>query len=123
MECRNASAYQSNVRELARDLNRWKAEGWCVALLAGGTARGERLEGALKTQGSPAPFAADIPDDLAPGQPVILPMTLNRGFLYPEIKFAVVSESDIYGINRQRSRARASIASNAGLMRLSSVDQ
>ena len=108
MECRNASAYQSNVRELARDLTRWKAEGWRVALLAGGTARGERLEGALKTQGSPAPFVADIPEDLAPGEPVILPITLNRGFLYPEIRFAVVSESDIYGVNRQRSRARAS---------------
>ncbi len=108
MECRNASAYQGNVKELARDLNRWKAGGWRVALLAGGTARGERLEGALKTQESPAPFMADIPDELAAGQPVILPITLNRGFLYPEIRFAVVSESDIYGVNRQRSRSRAS---------------
>lgn len=108
LECRNAAAYQGNVKELARDLNQWKAGGWRVALLAGGTARGERLEGALNTQGSPAPFTADIPDDLTPGQPVILPITVNRGFLYPEIRFAVVSESDIYGVNRQRSRSRAS---------------
>ena len=34
-------------------------------------------------------------------------MTLNRGFLYPEIKLAVVAESDIYGINRLKSRAKA----------------
>ena len=106
-ECRNATAYQSNVRELARDLNRWKAEGWRVALLAGGTARGERLEGALTTQQSPAPFLSEIPDALEPGRPVILPMALNRGFLYPEIRLAIISESDIYGINRQRSRSRA----------------
>ena len=105
-ECRNAAAYQGNVRELARDLNRWKADGWRVALLAGGTARGERLEGALTTQGSPAPFESDIPEAFLPGQPAILPVTLNRGFLYPEIKFAVVSESDIYGASRQRSRRR-----------------
>lgn len=108
MECRNASGYQGNIRELARDLEQWKRDSWRVALLAGGTARGERLEGALNTQESPAPFMAEIPDELEPGRPVILPITLNRGFLYPEIKFAVVSESDIYGINRQRSRARAS---------------
>ena len=106
-ECRNAPAYQSNVKELARDLNRWKAEGWRVALLAGGTARGERLEGALNTQESPAPFMPEIPEALEPGRPVIFPMTLNRGFLYPEIKFAVISESDIYGVNRQKSRSRA----------------
>lgn len=106
-ECRNASAYQGNVKELARDVARWKADGWKVALLAGGTARGERLQGALTTQGSPAPFAAELPDALTPGEPLIFPITLNRGFLYPSIRFAVVAESDIYGVNRQRSRARA----------------
>ncbi len=106
-ECRNASAYQGNVKELARDVNRWKEAGWRVALLAGGTARGERLQGALTTQGSGAPFVTEPPEALTPGEPVILPLTINRGFLYPEIRLAVVSESDIYGINRQRSRARA----------------
>ena len=106
-ECRNSAAYQGNVKELARDLDRWKTEGWKVALLAGGTARGERLQGALTTQGSPAPFVTDMPEALSPGEPLIFPTTLNRGFLYPQIKFAVVAESDIYGINRQRSRSRA----------------
>ncbi len=106
-ECRNASAYQGNVKELARDVNRWKEAGWRVALLAGGTARGERLQGALTTQGSGAPFVTEPPETLEPGEPVILPLTINRGFLYPEIRLAVVSESDIYGVNRQRSRARA----------------
>ena len=106
-ECRNAAAYQGNVKDLARDLDRWKAEGWRVALLAGGTARGERLEGALNTQNSPAPFVTELPQALEPGQPMIFPTTINRGFIYPEIKFAVVAESDIYGVNRQRARARA----------------
>ena len=107
VECRNASAYQGNVKELARDLNRWKADGWTVALLAGGTARGERLQGAITTQGSAAPFVAEPPEALAPAEPLIFPLTLNRGFLYPEIRFAVVAESDIYGVNRQKSRSRA----------------
>jgi len=106
-ECRNSAAYQGNVKELARDLNRWKADGWTVALLAGGTARGERLQGAIATQGSSAPFVTEIPEALTPGEPLIFPLTLNRGFLYPGVKFAVVAESDIYGVNRQRSRSRA----------------
>ena len=107
IESRNATGYQGNIKELACDLNKWKNEGWQVALLAGGTARGERLESALSNQECPAPFKPEIPDELIPGEPVIFPMTLNRGFLYPEIKFAVVSESDIYGINRQKNRTRA----------------
>ena len=106
-ECRNSAAYQGNVKELARDLNRWKEDGWRVALLAGGTARGERLQGALKTQGSSAAFAPEVPEALLPGEPLIFPLTLNRGFLYPGVKLAVVAESDIYGVNRQKSRSRA----------------
>ncbi len=106
-ECRNCAAYQGNVKELARDLNRWKADGWTVALLAGGTARGERLQGAITTQGSAAPFVTEVPQRLEPGEPQIFPLTLSRGFLYPGIRFAVAAESDIYGVNRQRSRSRA----------------
>ncbi len=107
IESRNATGYQGNIKELARDMEKWKKEGWQVALLAGGTARGERLESALKNQDCPAGFTTDIPEKLLPGEPVIFPMTLNRGFLYPEIRFAVISESDIYGVNRQKSRTRA----------------
>ena len=106
-ECRNATGYQTNLRELAADLNRWKADGWRVALLAGGNARGERLEKALADLEAPAKFMEEAPDALEPGQPVILPVTLNRGFLYPDIRFAILSESDVYGVNRQKSRARA----------------
>ncbi len=107
LECRNAPAYQGNVKELARDLIRWKDEGWKVALLAGGTARGERLEGAIHNQGSAAPFVAQPPESLEAGAPLIFPLTVNRGFVYPELRFAVVAESDIYGVNRQKSRSRA----------------
>ncbi|MGN0802359.1 MAG: transcription-repair coupling factor, partial [Candidatus Faecivicinus sp.] len=107
IEARNATGYQTNIKELARDLNGWKADGWRIALLAGGTARGERLEKALEAQEITARFTEEIPENLSCGEPVIFPMTLNRGFLYPEIKFAIISESDIYGVNRQKSRSKA----------------
>lgn len=106
IESRNATGYSSNIRELAADLVKWQQDGWRVALLAGGSARGERLEKALETQEFIAKFTEDTPETLQPGTPVIFPMTLNKGFLYPEIKFAIISESDIYGVNRQKSRAR-----------------
>ena len=107
IEARNATGYQTNIKELARDLNGWKVDGWRIALLAGGTARGERLEKALEAQEITARFTEEIPEALSCGEPVIFPMTLNRGFLYPEIKFAIISESDIYGVNRQKSRSKA----------------
>ncbi len=107
IESRNAMAYASNVHELAADVKKWSSDGWRIALLAGGKARGERLEKALEEQEAFAKFAEDIPPELEIGKPIILPITLGRGFLYPEIKLAVIAESDIFGINRQKSRTRA----------------
>ena len=107
IESRNATGYQANIKELALDLEKWRKEGWQVALLAGGVARSERLQQALKNQDCAAEFLPEPPQTLPQGEVRILPLALNRGFLYPEIKFALVSESDIYGMNRQKSRSRA----------------
>ena len=107
IESRNATGYQANIKELALDLEKWRKDGWQVALLAGGVARSERLQQALKSQDCAAAFLPEPPQTLPQGEVKILPLALNRGFLYPEIKFALVSESDIYGMNRQKSRSRA----------------
>lgn len=106
-ECRNATGYQTNVKELANDLKRMAAEGWRIALLAGGVARGQRLESALSGFGVTARYVEEVPDALLPGEPMIFPLGIGRGFLYPQIKLMAVSESDVYGLSRQKARARA----------------
>ena len=105
-ECRNATGYQTNVKELARDIKRWAEDGWRIALLSGGVARGQRLEAALRAQNTVAPYKEEVPDELEPGWPVIFPLSIARGFIYPEIKLAVVCESDIYGGSHQAKRSK-----------------
>jgi transcription-repair coupling factor (superfamily II helicase) len=102
-----ARAYQGNMRELKQDVDTWKAEGWRVALLAGGVARGQRLNRALFENDCPVPFVENPPEALEAGQPVILPFALSRGFVYSEIKFAVVAEGDIFGVSKQRGHRKA----------------
>ena len=97
-----ASAYQGNMRELARDLEKWRKDGWSVAMMAGGVARGQRLNRTLFDFNFDAPFAENPPEALSPGEPLILPFSLSRGFLYPDIKLAVVAEGDIFGVSKQR---------------------
>lgn len=40
LEGRGATGYSGNMKELARDIAAWKKDGWRVALMAGGVARG-----------------------------------------------------------------------------------
>ena len=102
-----ASAYQSNVRELVRDISKWKKDGWRIAILAGGIARGHRLHKALFDLDCMSDFLEDPPAELPQGQVTILPLSLTRGFLYPDIRFVVIAECDIFGISRQKTRSKA----------------
>ena len=106
-EGRNTSGYMGNIPELARDLTAWQRDGWRVALLAGGAARSKRLQSALEKQGLRAQAPEQTPEALPEGEMTILPMTLSRGFLYPGARLAVVCETDIFGVGRQKSRSRA----------------
>ena len=104
----NATGYQGNLKELARDLDKWREEKWRVALLSGGVARGQRLSRLLFEQDSAAPFVDPPPDHLNPGEPVVLASALGRGFLYPAVKFAVLTESDVFGASKHKSAAKTS---------------
>ena len=102
----NATAYSSNLRELCRDMAKWRDEKWRVMLLAGGHARGERLEHTLSEAGMPTPYSDQLERPPEPGQAVILPIAIERGFLYPDIKLCVISEADMFGGGKQKPVAR-----------------
>ncbi len=104
-EALGGSGYQGNLRELARELKQWKQDGQRVALMAGGVARGQRLQRTLEEMNCPVPFYAEGLEALKPGQPVIVPGSLTRGFQYPSLHLRVLTENDIYGASRQKSRS------------------
>ncbi len=102
-----AAAYQGSLHELTRDLQRWMEDGWRVALLSGGVARGGRLNKTLFEMGVSAEFFEQPPEELTPGEPIILPQGLTRGFLYPGVKFAILTEGDVFGASKAKSHAKA----------------
>lgn len=101
-----AMGYHGNLKDAARDIIRMKAEGWRVALLAGGYARGERLKESLNGFDCPVAFAEHGIAQIAPGEAVVLPYGLTKGFQYDGIKLCVLTEADLYGVGRQKNRSR-----------------
>lgn len=104
-ECMNATGYSGNIKELARDIEKWKTDGWRVALLAGGVARGKRLSASLMEQNEIVSLYEEQPSTLTPGLPVILPGAVSKGFIYPEIKLAILAEADIFGLGKKKTHA------------------
>ena len=107
-EGRGVPAFHGQMQLLAEELQRYREQGYRVVLLTGGRARGERLVAELEGRGVQAHLE---PKSLLPGMIAVLPGSLSKGFEYPETKLAVLSDGEIYGVQKKLRRARKT---NAG---------
>jgi len=98
--------YQSRLEPLCRDLAEWKAKGLAVVLLTGGEARGRRLQRALAEQGVEAAYLDGLSAPPAPGEAVLLPVTVGKGFRNEAAKLCLVSDGDLFGTSYQRAKKR-----------------
>ena len=99
------AGYSSQIRPLAEDCDGWLREGYRVAVLCGGVARGQRLAAALEEHDVAAAFAEKI--DKLPEECVqVLPGTLTHGFIWEEARLIVVSDTDVYGTGYRKAKKR-----------------
>ena len=101
--------YSGQIRNLRNDIASWREKGYRIYLLSGGSSRGKRLEESLKELGETA-RTAETAGPAAPGETVILPITLSSGFVVRgkdgRTGTAVVSDADIWGEGYRRSKSR-----------------
>ena len=106
VDVRSVNSYQGSFELLVKDLERWKKDKYRVILPAASHARGTRLVGDLQERGLNAFFSEDEDVTLVPGQILVTYGNISRGYEYPLIRFVVISESDIFGREKQRRKKR-----------------
>ncbi len=97
--------YMTRLRDLAKDIRRWTAEGNRVFLLAGGSARSLRLRDALRDAELEVPVAETESDFSR--SPLILTESLSHGMLLTDEKTVIISDSDIFGAGYRKQRRSA----------------
>ncbi len=99
--------YNSNFELLVKDLKRYKAQKYRVVLLCASRTRGQRLAKDL-TDNEVISFYSEAEDRVLQGGEVMVTYgNTHRGFEYPLLKFAVLSESDIFGRERRKKKRRS----------------
>jgi transcription-repair coupling factor (superfamily II helicase) len=101
-----ATAYHGDTSRVLGDVRGWLADGWRVALVTEGHGPAQRLAELLRGEnlGARAGDLAGVPE---PGVAVVATGQLDAGFIWPDIKLAVLGEDDISGQRvggRDRSR-------------------
>ncbi|MCD8221179.1 MAG: transcription-repair coupling factor [Clostridiales bacterium] len=103
---KSVSSYQNSFELLISDLTRWKKNNYRVVLLSGSHTRASRLANDLREYG----LSAFCPDEgdirVQPGQILVTYGNLHRGFEYPQIRFVVITETDMFGGRRKKNRRR-----------------
>ena len=98
--------YNSNFSLLVKDLQVYRRQKYRVVLLCASRTRGQRLAGDLTDNGVTAFYSENEDRVLQGGEVMITYGNTHRGYEYPLVKFAVLSESDIFGQQRRRKRKK-----------------
>lgn len=106
ISAKSISSYNNSFESLLQDLRRYKKNGFKILLLSGSRTRAMRLAQDLCENGLSA-FYTENPDrEIQPGEIMTFYGRVLKGFEYPLLKFAVISESDIFGAEKKKKKKK-----------------
>lgn len=103
---RSVAPYNNSFEALVKDLKQFKKSGSRVLLLSGSRTRAKRLAEDLRDQELTAVYTEDPYREVQPGEVLTYYGHVNRGFEYPLLKFVVLSETDIFGAEKKKKKAK-----------------
>ena len=108
LSVKNVNSYQNGFELLIKDLTRWKREGYRVILLSASRTRSSRLASDLREYNLRAwcPDESREEVEVKPGEILVTYGNLHRGFEYPMIKFIVITEGDMFGVEKKKQKRK-----------------
>ena len=101
------NTYREGFELLIKDLTHWKKEKYRIVLLCPSRTRANRIVNQLIEYDLLAYYSEDEDKKINPGEIMVTYGNLHRGFLYPMLKFAVITESDIFGVKKKKKEKKS----------------
>ena len=106
VSARPVNSYNRSFELLIKDLQQYRKNKYQVILLSGSKTRAVHLAEDLQQEGLNCFYSEDYDHPVQPGEVMAAYGKLKKGFEYPDIKFVVISESDIFGGQQKRKKKR-----------------
>ncbi|MBR2045584.1 MAG: DEAD/DEAH box helicase, partial [Agathobacter sp.] len=104
IQVKSVNSYNSSFELLLKDLKNYKKNHYKVVLLSGSRTRAKRLADDLLDEGLNSFYTEDYNHELLPGQIMVCYGKVKRGYEYPIVQFAVITESDIFGGEKKKKK-------------------
>jgi transcription-repair coupling factor (superfamily II helicase) len=92
-----APAYRGETTRMLTDVRGWLAEGWRVVLVTEGHGPAHRLAEMLRGEDIGARLQDDVAEPPEPGVPYVTTARLGNGFVWPDVRLALLTEADLAG--------------------------
>ena len=103
---KSINSYNGSFDALVKDLNRYKKNGFGVLVLSGSRSRAKRLAADLFENDLNCFYSEDNDRIIQNGEVMVKYGQLRKGFEYPMLKFAIISETDIFGNTQKQKKKR-----------------
>ncbi len=90
------NAYNNSFAELVSDIKRFKKEGYRTVAVTGSLSRRNRMAEELEAEGISCFFGDEVTGKTPAGSVMVVAGSISHGFIYPEVKFALITENDIF---------------------------
>lgn len=107
LDTKNVNPYNNSFELLVKDLKRWKRNGYRVILLSNSRTRASRLAEDLRDFELNAYYKEYHDAGVKPGEIFVTYGNVHKGFEYPMIKFVVITETDIFGVEKKKRKKKS----------------
>lgn len=103
---KNIASFHNSFDGLIKDLRKYRKLGYSILLLSGSRTRAKRLAEDIEGENITSFYSENADRVLLPGEVMTYYGRISKGFEYPLLKFAVISESDIFGAEKKEKKKR-----------------
>lgn len=104
IDARSVNPYNNSFELLLKDLKRWKREKYAVVLMCASGTRARRLAEDLQAEELNSFYSEDPNRSVQETEIMVVHGSVHRGYEYPMVKFAVISETDIFGKEKKKRK-------------------
>ncbi len=103
---KSIQSFHNSFEELCKELKRYKKSGYKVLLVTPSRTRAKRLSDELRDMELPCFYSESGLEEPKEGEIMSVYGQILKGFEYPHLKFAVISESDIFSSKTVRKKKK-----------------
>ncbi len=104
VQAKSVNAYNNSFELLVKDLRAYQKKHYRIVLLSGSKTRAKRLADDLLDEGLASFYTEDYDHELMAGQIMVCYGKVHKGYEYPMVQFAVITESDIFGAEKKKKK-------------------